>query len=116
MIGIPWRLAFSLRDDGWYLRSDIIWHKTNCMPEPVKDRPSKSYEHIFLLSKSEKYYYDYAAIAEPVAESTVNRNKRAVSNKGKYAEGIPGVKVAMQPLFMPRSHTDAANVRNKRDV
>lgn len=81
-----------------------------------KGRPSKSYEHIFLLSKSEKYYYDYAAIAEPVAESTVNRNKRAVSNKGKYAEGIPGVKVAMQPLFMPRSHTEAADVRNKRDV
>ena len=50
MLGIPWSLAFALRDDGWYLRSDIIWQKSNCMPESVKDRPTKSYEHIFLLS------------------------------------------------------------------
>lgn len=67
MIGIPWLLAFSLRDDGWYLRSDIIWQKPNCLPEPVKDRPTKSYEHLFLLSKSPQYYYDNAAIMEPMA-------------------------------------------------
>ena len=78
MIGIPWQLAFALRADGWYLRSDIIWQKPNCLPEAVKDRPTKSYEHIFLLSKSPHYYYDTAAISEPVAPVTVERNKRDV--------------------------------------
>ena len=57
LIGIPWLLAFALRSDGWYLRSDIIWHKGNAMPENVKDRPTRSYEHIFLFAKSKKYYY-----------------------------------------------------------
>ena len=70
MIGVPWLLAFALRADGWYLRSDIIWQKANPMPESVTDRPSRCYEHIFLLSKSRRYYYDAAAIAEPVAAST----------------------------------------------
>lgn len=57
MIGIPWMLAFALRADGWYLRSDIIWNKINCLPESVKDRPTKSYEHLFLFAKSSRYYY-----------------------------------------------------------
>lgn len=64
LIGIPWMLAFALRADGWYLRSDIIWNKPNPMPESIKDRPTKAHEYIFLLSKSERYYYDNAAIAE----------------------------------------------------
>jgi DNA modification methylase len=64
MLGIPWTLAFALRDDGWYLRSDICWHKFNALPESVKDRPTNAYEHIFLLTKSEKYYYDYEAVKE----------------------------------------------------
>ena len=66
LMGIPWRLAFALREDGWYLRSDIIWHKENAMPEACKDRPTRSYEHIFLLSKSPRYYYDYDSLAEPM--------------------------------------------------
>lgn len=65
LIGIPWMLAFALRNDGWYLRQDIIWHKPNPMPESVKDRCTKSHEYIFLLSKSPKYYFDYEAIQEP---------------------------------------------------
>ena len=65
LIGIPWLLAFALRADGWYLRSDIIWQKGNCMPESVTDRPTRSHEYIFLLSKSSKYYYDHEAIKEP---------------------------------------------------
>ena len=65
LIGIPWRVAFALQADGWYLRSDIIWHKPNPMPESVKDRPTKAHEYIFLLSKSQKYYYDAEAIKEP---------------------------------------------------
>jgi DNA modification methylase len=64
LIGIPWLLAFALRADGWYLRSDIIWHKPNCMPEPVRDRPTKAHEYVFLLSKSSKYWYDHEAIKE----------------------------------------------------
>ena len=66
MVGIPWRVAFALQADGWYLRSDIIWHKPNPMPESVTDRPTKSHEYLFLLSKSERYYYDADAIAEPL--------------------------------------------------
>lgn len=85
MIGIPWMLAFSLRSKGWYLRSDIIWHKTNCLPESVKDRPTKCYEHIFLLSKSRKYYYDYKAIQEPLKQVSKERYKRGRSEHSKYA-------------------------------
>jgi site-specific DNA-methyltransferase (adenine-specific) len=66
LCGIPWRLAFALQSDGWYLRSDIIWHKPNPMPESVQDRCTKSHEYIFLLTKQERYYYNAKAIAEPV--------------------------------------------------
>ena len=66
LVGIPWMVAFALRADGWYLRSDIIWNKPNPMPEPVKDRPTKSHEYIFLLTKSPTYYYDADAIREPL--------------------------------------------------
>ena len=91
MIGVPWLLAFSLRENGWYLRSDIIWHKKNCMPESVKDRPSKCYEHIFLLSKSSKYYYDYNAVKEPAAQSSILRYSRGVSDKTKYKDRKQGI-------------------------
>ena len=67
LLGLPWRLAFALQDDGWYLRSDIIWHKPNPMPESVKDRPTRSHEYLFLLSKRAKYYYDHEAVREPAA-------------------------------------------------
>lgn len=65
LIGIPWRVAFALQDDGWYLRQDIIWHKPNPMPESVRDRCTKAHEYLFLLSKSERYYFDADAIKEP---------------------------------------------------
>jgi DNA modification methylase len=70
---IPARLAIALRDDGWYLRSDIIWHKPDPMPESVTDRPTQSHEHLFLLAKSERYYYDAAAIAEPAVCSDIKK-------------------------------------------
>ena len=70
LIGMPWRVAFALQDDGWYLRSDIIWHKPNPMPESVTDRPTKSHEYIFLMSKSSQYFYDAEAIMEPVSKNT----------------------------------------------
>ena len=85
LIGIPWMLAFALRDCGWYLRSDIIWHKLNCLPENVKDRPVKSYEHIFLFAKSPKYYFDYQAIQEPIKAVTAERYMRGRSGKTKYS-------------------------------
>jgi len=73
LIGIPWMLAFALRADGWYLRQDIIWSKPNPMPESVTDRCTKAHEYMFLLSKSERYYFDNEVIKEPVAGSTVSR-------------------------------------------
>lgn len=75
LVGIPWRVALALQADGWYLRSDIIWHKPNAMPESVKDRPTKAHEYVFLLSKSPRYYYDGEEIQEPLAETTIERSK-----------------------------------------
>lgn len=120
MIGIPWLLAFALRADGWYLRSDIIWCKANPMPESCKDRPSRCYEHVFLLTKSKKYYYDALAIAEPIAEGTAARYKGGRSARSKYAEEIPG-QGKVQKLNAARAagtitDADISPVRNARDV
>lgn len=73
LVGIPWRVAFALQDDGWYLRSDIIWAKKNCMPESVTDRPTKAHEYVFLLSKQASYYFDVDAVREPHAEVSLAR-------------------------------------------
>jgi site-specific DNA-methyltransferase (adenine-specific)/site-specific DNA-methyltransferase (cytosine-N4-specific) len=78
LIGVPWKIAFALQQDGWYLRSDIVWYKPNCQPESVKDRPTRSHEYIFLLTKNEKYFYDHEAIKEPTADGKKLRNKRTV--------------------------------------
>lgn len=82
MMGIPWRVAFALQDDGWYLRSDIIWHKPNPMPESVTDRPTKAHEYLFLLTKSERYYYDAQAIAEPVSLAMVEQVEQGYDGLG----------------------------------
>ena len=81
LIGIPWMLAFALRADGWYLRQDIIWHKPNPMPESVRDRCTKAHEYIFLLSKSERYFFDSEAVKEPAVSEKPAGNKRH-----KYAD------------------------------
>jgi DNA modification methylase len=73
LIGIPWRVAFALQSYGWYLRQDIIWHKPNPMPESVTDRCTKAHEYIFLLSKSDRYFYDNEAIKEPVSDVSIKR-------------------------------------------
>src|SRR5882672_12272017 len=78
LVGIPWRLAFALQADGWYLRSDIIWYKPNCQPESVKDRPTRAHEYLFLFSKSEDYFYDHTAILEPATSKRGTRNRRTV--------------------------------------
>ena len=89
LIGIPWMLAFALRADGWYLRQDIIWHKPNPMPESVQDRCTKAHEYIFLLSKSQKYYYDHEAIKEQSLSKSegirFGGNKYGDNNDPKYA-------------------------------
>ena len=88
--GIPWRLALALQNDGWYLRADIIWNKPNAMPESVKDRPTRAHEYLFMLTKSEQYYYDRNAILEENG-----RNKRSVWNINTQA--YPGAHFATFP-------------------
>ena len=78
LVGFPWLMAFKLREAGWYLRCDIVWNKTNCMPENVQDRPTRSHEYVFMLSKSAKYYYDNKAIQEDAAKG--KRNRRSIWN------------------------------------
>lgn len=77
LLGLPWRLAFALQERGWYLRNDIIWHKPNAMPESVKDRPARCHEYLFMLTKSEKYYYNWQEAREP-AHGGGLRNMRSV--------------------------------------
>ena len=120
MIGIPWMLAFALRDTGWYLRNDIIWMKDNPMPESVKDRCARCYEHIFLFSKSRKYFFDYKAISEPIAPATAERLKRGMKGGNKYGKPVPG-QPQPQSINRPREHgeikdCDINPLRNKRDV
>lgn len=120
LIGIPWMLAFALRDEGWYLRNDIIWMKENPMPESCKDRCSRCYEHIFLLSKSRKYFFDAKAISEPIAPATAERLKRGMKGGNKYGKPVPG-QPQTQTINRPRAHGEITDsminpMRNKRDV
>tara|TARA_R100001463_G_scaffold23790_3_gene56855 strand:+ start:4471 stop:5553 length:1083 start_codon:yes stop_codon:yes gene_type:complete len=78
LIGIPWRVALALQADGWWLRQEVIWDKPNAMPEPVKDRCVRSHEHIFLLSKSSRYFFDYEAVKESTSDGKGKRNRRSV--------------------------------------
>lgn len=87
LMGMPWRIAFALQDDGWFLRSDIIWSKTNCMPEAVKDRPTKSHEYVFLLSKSRHYYYDHEAIKEDSLTSDISNPRGSHGVLGTQHKG-----------------------------
>jgi DNA modification methylase len=107
IIGIPWMLAFALRADGWYLRQDIIWSKPNPMPESVTDRCTKAHEYLFLLSKSERYYYDAKAIAEPSAYPGDERHLRT-DRTIEFARPDGGSRA--------RTGNPAGLYRNKRDV
>ncbi len=119
LIGIPWMLAFALRDDGWYLRQDIIWHKPNCMPESVKDRCTRAHEYIFLFSKSKKYYFDSAAICEKALTSDRTSPR---GSKGAFALNSGRRK---QDALQKRTYTgfneryfskEMPLTKNKRDV
>lgn len=105
LIGAPWMLAFALRNDGWYLRQDIIWHKPNPMPESVTDRCTKAHEYLFLLSKSNQYYFDHVAISEPAISAgelrKFNTDKKAARSIGRIASG--------------NEHPDASAVEVKED-
>ncbi|HBN8226101.1 DNA-methyltransferase [Pseudomonas aeruginosa] len=90
LMGIPWRLAFALQDDGWYLRQDIIWHKPNPMPESVRDRCTKAHEYLFLLSKSPRYHFDQDAIAEPLAPASVARLGQGGWDDQHGSDRVPG--------------------------
>ena len=112
LIGIPWRVAFALQADGWYLRQDIIWHKPNPMPESVRDRCTKAHEYLFLLSKSEKYYFDAEAIKEPsvtsAADQVAKRNK--APHKGQRDAGMRETTGGFDKL------TKIYETRNRRSV
>jgi DNA modification methylase len=118
LIGIPWMVAFALRADGWYLRSDIIWHKPNALPESVTDRPTKAHEYIFLLTKNLKYYYDAEAIKEPIAASTVERAKSKNNASTRKDKGAAQLQSGLTPEQQDKwySNIDENTVRNKRSV
>ena len=112
LVGIPWMVAFALRADGWYLRSDIIWHKPNPMPESVTDRPTKSHEYMFLLSKSERYFYDAEAIKEPAiyAGTVVKASDPDTAKNGQKGE------YGATALGFTQHDTVVGAGRNKRTV
>ena len=108
LVGIPWRVAFALQDDGWYLRQDIIWAKSNPMPESVRDRCTKSHEYIFMLTKQPRYYFDNEAIKEPAkwADDRRNGSGRLTYDGKRQGESGQG-----QEAFV-----SIKKMRNKRDV
>jgi DNA modification methylase len=140
LIGIPWMLAFALRDDGWWLRADNIWEKPNVMPESVEDRPNKSHEYFFLLSKQPQYYYDHKAVREPRNDSNNGRRKAIQKHNGTESgfqargsalaespynahkgsrRGLPGVGttlVSSDPLLRNRRTVWSINTRPYKDA
>ncbi len=111
LCGIPWRVAFALQADGWYLRQDIIWAKPNPMPESVTDRCTKAHEYIFLLTKKSRYYYDADAIKEPMAESSIPRME--YPRHGKNNKGNSGQYAVTSKEY---SDSEKDGFRNKRSV
>ena len=109
LIGIPWRVAFALQADGWYLRSDIIWAKPNPMPESVKDRPTSAHEHIFLLSKKVSYFYDAAAVREEMSPASAARYAYAFGGAKNEALRAGDKRTA---VVGTREVTDGRNMRN----
>ena len=108
MLGIPWKVAFALQDDGWYLRQDIIWSKPNPMPESVRDRCTKSHEYIFLLTKSKRYYYDHDAIREPhtgEAAKAVTMGYKEVGKRGVNSSVRRGLTDGQATQFSKKGHS-----------
>lgn len=119
LVGVPWRVAFALQDDGWILRQDIIWAKPNPMPESVKDRCTKSHEYVFLLTKQKRYYYDNEAIFEEAAYDGRKDTKLKGSQKYEDGEFLPGKNentFHSQPHERWPNMKDGKRMRNKRSV
>ena len=123
LVGIPWMLAFSLRNAGWYLRQDIIWHKPNPMPESVTDRCTKSHEYIFLLSKGQKYYFDYDTIQQEATGYDGRKDTMMKGSKKYDAQIMPNQSVQSMAKngherwkFKANTIGRLCPVRNKRDV
>lgn len=130
LMGMPWRIAFALQEDGWFLRSDIIWSKTNCMPEAVKDRPTKSHEYIFLFSKSRYYYYDHEGIKEDVVTTDKSSprgsrgvlgnyhkgNRKTLRGAGSYTNNNSFDNSALKDNELSGNATNEQGKRNKRTV
>lgn len=134
LVGIPWRLSFASQEWGWYLRSDIIWSKPNPMPESVTDRPTRSHEYLFLLTKSEQYYYDHESVKEPAVstkpsgngykrDSRLSFQDKAGNAKGSNEQWVPG-RVAAKNAFRGPANREGRDMidvgtgttRNLRDV
>lgn len=99
LIGVPWRLAFALQADGWILRSEVVWDKPNAMPESVRDRPSRSFEYVFMLTKSKRYHYNAEAMREP---RTDGRGTRAIRNVWRMiTRKCDGAHFAVYPVELP---------------
>jgi DNA modification methylase len=111
LCGIPWRVAFALQADGWWLRQDIIWHKPNPMPESVRDRCTKAHEYVFLLTKSERYYYDAEAVSEPANTKWLSRGGSLLNETG-WHESARGHDTTRR---VDRSNCDESR-RNRRSV
>jgi DNA modification methylase len=133
LVGIPWMVAFALRDDGWWLRTEIIWHKPNPMPESVTDRPTRSHEYVFLLSKGPRYFYDAKAIMEPVSSDTHARTRKdraKAEHKSAPTDKVNGLRAAgvnpkanhdgrngsKQNASFSAAVVDLVTTRNKRTV
>ena len=112
LIGQPWRLAFALQEQGWYLRQDIIWHKPNPMPESVKDRCTKAHEYMFLLTKSQKYYFDQSAIREPVSPNTHARLSQDVQKQIGSARANGGKKTNGNMKAVCRNLPNTGRIKN----
>lgn len=119
---IPHRTAIALCDDGWWLRADVVWHKTACMPESVEDRPTRSHESVFLLAKSERYHYDHLAVREPQAPASANRYRYVaedgrVNKSGAYREAFDDGNQGLMERARTGNHKPPTDgMRNLRDV
>jgi SAM-dependent methyltransferase len=115
LVGIPWRVAFALQDDGWWLRSDVIWAKNACMPEAVTDRPTKAHEYVFLLTKAPRYFYDADAVREALSDTPAAASWRRIFDPAKQSKEIALKKIGCKGgnngvrVFNPRG-------RNRRSV
>lgn len=115
LIGVPWRVAFALQADGWYLRSDIVWAKPNPMPESVRDRPTSAHEHVFLLTRSPHYFYDADAIAEPAQDWTRGGPGTGILTTEHYGADNGG-NAGLAALAARYKNGDAPPTRNARNV